>query len=105
MPRRARIRTASGLMYSEHALSRGNRALSTTTTENPSCASRVAVALPAGPAPATSTSYSNGRDDTSGGSQAGEGQYQVASPPAAAAPVARKFTPSLFSHGMPLVLA
>ena len=45
---------ASGLMYSEHALSRGNAARSTTRTENPARASRMAVALPAGPAPVRS---------------------------------------------------
>ena len=55
-PSRSRIRTASGLMYSEQALSRGNEARSTSTTEWPAAASRSAVALPAGPAPTTSTS-------------------------------------------------
>ncbi len=74
------------------------------TTENPACASKVAVALPAGPAPATSTSYSIECEDTSGGSQPDESQYQVASPAAAAVPVARKFTTSLFNHAMPRVL-
>ena len=75
------------------------------TTLNPARASSVAVTLPAGPAPATSTSYSIRGEDTSGRSQAGESQYQAQSPATAADPVARKFTTSLFSHAMPLVLA
>jgi hypothetical protein len=37
--------------------------------------------------------------------QASESQNQVASPAAVAEPVAKKFTTSLFSHAIPLVLA
>ena len=42
------MRTASGLMYSEQALSRGKAARSTIRTEYPARARRAAVALPAG---------------------------------------------------------
>src|SRR5712691_7379328 len=57
-PRRSSRRTASGLMYSEQALSRGKAARSIAATLNPVRASRAAVALPAGPAPTTSASRS-----------------------------------------------
>ena len=98
-PRRARMRTASGLMYSEHALSRGNAARSTRRTENPARASRVAVALPAGPAPATSTSTS---PPLSGDRRCSRSTATAnATPPFASEPaerVATKFTyPSLFT--------
>ena len=39
-----------------HGLSRGNRALSTSSTRAPECARRIAVTDPAGPAPTTRTS-------------------------------------------------
>src|SRR5689334_7449912 len=55
------MRTASGLMYSEQGLSRGNAARSTASTENPLSARSPATALPAGPAPAMRTSTSRGK--------------------------------------------
>src|SRR5688500_18120023 len=55
-PSRSSTRSASGLMNSEQGLSRGKAARSTTVTRIPARASSAAVALPAGPAPATSTS-------------------------------------------------
>ena len=55
-PSRSSIRTASGLMYSEQAFSRGNAARSIASTRQPASASREAVALPAGPAPITRAS-------------------------------------------------
>ena len=56
------MRTASGLMYSEHALSRGKAARSTRVTRWPAALSRSAVALPAGPPPTTSTSAESSVD-------------------------------------------
>src|SRR5690242_20580832 len=47
-----------GLVYSPHALSRGKVALSSRATRTPARASNPAVTAPAGPAPATITSYS-----------------------------------------------
>src|SRR6266568_4970502 len=55
-PSRSRISVVAGLKYSEHALSRGNRARSTSSTEAPARASSNAVVAPAGPAPTTTTS-------------------------------------------------
>src|SRR4051812_38196861 len=60
-PSRSSRRTVSGLMYSEHALSLGNAARSTTATETPARASSVATPVPAGPAPTTRTSVSCNR--------------------------------------------
>src|SRR5467141_898053 len=53
---RPRIRIVSGLRYSEHGLSRGNRARSSSNTSAPARASSSAVADPAGPAPTTTAS-------------------------------------------------
>src|SRR6185503_2665933 len=58
-PRRSSNRTASGLRYSAQGLSRGNAARSITTTLSPWRARNAAVALPAGPAPMTSTSVTS----------------------------------------------
>src|SRR5947208_16546404 len=55
-PSRCRISVVAGLRYSEHALSRGNRARSTSSTDAPARASSKAVVAPAGPAPTTTTS-------------------------------------------------
>src|SRR5947208_6776173 len=55
-PSRSRIPVVAGLRYSEHALSRGNRARSTSSTDAPARASSMAVVAPAGPAPTTTTS-------------------------------------------------
>src|SRR5438128_6221835 len=55
-PSRSRISVVAGLKYSEHALSRGNRARSMSSTEAPARASSNAVVAPAGPAPTTTTS-------------------------------------------------
>src|SRR5438093_322457 len=55
-PSRSRISVVAGLRYSEHALSRGNRARSTSSTDAPARASSKAVVAPAGPAPTTTTS-------------------------------------------------
>src|SRR5436309_5781555 len=55
-PSRSRISVVAGLRYSEHALSRGNRARSTSSTDAPARASSMAVVAPAGPAPTTTTS-------------------------------------------------
>src|SRR5947208_2192953 len=55
-PSRRRISVVAGLRYSEHALSRGNRARSTSSTDAPARASSKAVVAPAGPAPTTTTS-------------------------------------------------
>ena len=63
-PSRSSMRTASGLRYSAQAFSRGNSARSTATTEYPAPASSAAVALPAGPAPATRTSTCSGQSIT-----------------------------------------
>ena len=56
-PRRSRMRADSGERYSPQILGRGNDALSSRSTDQPRSASRMAVALPAGPAPTTTTSY------------------------------------------------
>src|SRR4029077_1984082 len=55
-PSRSRISVVAGLKYSEHALSRGKRARSTSRTDAPARASSKAVVAPAGPAPTTTTS-------------------------------------------------
>src|SRR5437870_8404222 len=55
-PSRCRISVVAGLRYSEHALSRGNRARSTSNTDMPARASSKAVVAPAGPAPTTTAS-------------------------------------------------
>src|SRR2546426_868946 len=55
-PSRSRISVVAGLKYSEHALSRGKRARSTSRTDAPARASSNAVVAPAGPAPTTTTS-------------------------------------------------
>src|SRR2546427_1617519 len=52
-PSRSSISVVAGLRYSEHALSRGNRARSTSSTDAPERASSKAVVAPAGPAPTT----------------------------------------------------
>src|SRR6266542_3488568 len=56
LPRRSSTRVDSGLRYSEHGFSRGNRARSSSRTRVPARASSNAVADPAGPAPTTTTS-------------------------------------------------
>src|SRR2546422_8923396 len=55
-PRRSSISVVAGLRYSEHALSRGNRARSRSSTDAPARASSNAVVAPAGPAPTTTAS-------------------------------------------------
>src|SRR2546422_7531382 len=55
-PSRSSISVVAGLRYSEHALSRGNRARSTSSTDAPERASSKAVVAPAGPAPTTTAS-------------------------------------------------
>src|SRR6185503_2170338 len=60
-PRRSRMRPPSGERYSPQILSRGNRARSRRTTESLCRASRMAVAVPAGPAPTTTASARTGR--------------------------------------------
>jgi hypothetical protein len=60
-PRRRSARCASGIRPSPQTLSRGMAWWSTTTTSRPARASVIAAALPAGPAPTTSTSQRVGR--------------------------------------------
>src|SRR2546426_8987114 len=55
-PSRSSISVVAGLRYSEQALSRGNRARSTSSTDAPERASSKAVVAPAGPAPTTTAS-------------------------------------------------
>src|SRR5882724_12906963 len=55
-PSRSSISVVAGLRYSEHALSRGNRARSTSSTDAPARASSNALVAPAGPAPTTTAS-------------------------------------------------
>src|SRR6266850_6346327 len=55
-PSRSSISVVAGLRYSEHALSRGNRARSMSSTDAPARASSIAVVAPAGPAPTTTAS-------------------------------------------------
>src|SRR5262245_13647389 len=111
------MRTASGLMYSEQALSRGNAARSSRRTRCPARARSVATALPAGPAPATSTSTApaSGEREIFGAigclaaaddhrdrdQEQGQRQAHAAQARAAAAKVAAKLTPSLSSHENP----
>src|SRR5215212_2784053 len=54
-PISSRILDAWGLMYSEHGLSRGNRALSRITTSTPLRAMKYAADDPAGPPPTMTT--------------------------------------------------
>ena len=63
-PRRRSASWASGTRPSPQTLSRGKRWASTITTCRPACASSLAQALPAGPAPTTSTSQLSARDDS-----------------------------------------
>src|SRR4051812_29864605 len=111
------MRTASGLMYSEHALSRGNAARSTSRTRCPARARSVATALPAGPAPATSTSTAppSGEREVLGAIGSGtpanhhrdrhqeQGQRQAHAAPATAPATggAGKVTPPLSGQGEP----
>ena len=54
-PISARMRDACGLMYSEHGLSRGKRARSSTSTSSPARAMKYAADDPAGPPPTMTT--------------------------------------------------
>src|SRR5262247_436067 len=56
-PRRSRIRADSGERYSPQIFGRGNAALSSSSTDQPRSARKMAVALPAGPPPTTIASY------------------------------------------------
>ncbi len=57
-----KVRSARPVSPPPHGLSRGKRALSTSSTRAPACARRIAVADPAGPAPTTRTSKRSTRD-------------------------------------------
>src|SRR5207247_583835 len=57
-PSRSSTRRAEVVSPSPHVLSRGNVALSQTTTDRPAATPRMAAAAPAGPPPTTSRSQS-----------------------------------------------
>src|SRR5688572_29225003 len=59
-PSRPRIVSAPGFTVSPHSLSRGKRARSSTRTRTPERARTMAAIVPAGPAPLTSTSITDG---------------------------------------------